>query len=239
MKNPLITMLQRRDSLTDEERTALEAAVSKIKEFGPDEDLVRDGDRATQSNLILEGFAYRYKVLGDGRRQITAFHTAGDFVDLHSFLLKKMDHSVGTLTRCRVAFFPHDKLRELTDRYPHLMRLMWLLTLIDASMHREWITGMGRRSAEGRLAHLFCEMFLRLDIIGQTDGLTFPFPVTQQELGDALGMSIVHTNRLLGRLRKLRLVTFINSRASIENWDGLKELAEFDPTYLHLESEPR
>ncbi len=239
MKNPLISQLERRDTLSPEERSALEGAISKVKEFAPDEDLVRDGERVNQSNLILEGFACRYKVLGDGRRQITAFHLAGDFVDLHSFLLKKMDHGVAALTRCRVAFFPHEKLREISERYPHLTRLMWLLTLIDASAHREWITGMGRRSAEGRLAHLFCEMYLRLDVAGLTDGLTFPFPITQHELGDALGLSVVHTNRLLGRLRKLHLATFLSNKVKIENWEGLKELAEFDPTYLHLNSEPR
>jgi CRP-like cAMP-binding protein len=235
----LIRKLERRDVLSGEEKQALKSAVARVKEARMDEDLVREGDRPSESTLLLEGFAARYKLLRNGRRQITALHIPGDFVDLHSFLLKTMDHGVVALTPCRVGLVPHSTLREITETYLHLGRLLWLSTLIDAAIHREWLVAMGRRPAFNQIAHLLCELFLRLQAVGLTQGMSFELPLTQAELGDVLGLSTVHVNRVIQQLRADGLVTWSEQRIAIEDWAQLQEVAEFDPTFLNLDNEPR
>jgi CRP-like cAMP-binding protein len=235
----LICKLERRDVLSDEEKRALESAVARIKEFRTDEDLVRDGDRPSESCLLLDGFAARYKLLNNGKRQITALHVPGDFVDLHSFLQKKMDHGVAALSPCRVGLVPHPTLRTITERHLHLGRLLWLNTLIDAAIHREWLVAMGRRPALNQIAHLLCELFLRLQTVGLTQDMSFELPLTQAELGDVLGLSSVHVNRIIKELRAQELVTWRGEIVTIEDWTRLQEVAEFDPTFLVLEREPR
>jgi CRP-like cAMP-binding protein len=204
-----------------------------------DGDLVREGDRPTESSLLLDGFAARYKLLRNGRRQITALHIPGDFVDLHSFLLKKMDHGVVALTRCRVGLVPHSTLHEITETHLHLGRLLWLSTLIDAAIHREWLVAMGRRPALNQIAHLVCELFLRLQAVGLTQDKSFELPLTQAELGDVLGLSTVHVNRVIQQLRADGVITWSEKRIVIEDWSHLQQIAEFDPTFLNLENEPR
>jgi CRP-like cAMP-binding protein len=235
----LIRKLEERDVLSAEEKEVLASALSRPRSVKADEDMVREGDRPSESILIVEGFASRYKVLQSGRRQITAIHVPGDFVDLHGFLLKKMDHAVGTLTPCTIATIPHDKLRDITERYPHLTRLLWLSTLVDSSIHREWLVAMGRRSAREHMAHIVCELFVRLELVGLTQGDTFQMPVTQAELGDTLGISTVHVNRVLQELRGEGLITWRGEKLTIHDFERLKEVAEFDPTYLSLSHEPR
>jgi CRP-like cAMP-binding protein len=235
----LIRKLEQRDPLSDEEKHVLANSVARIREFGVDEDLVSEGERPNYSTLLLEGFAARYKDLADGRRQITAIHVPGDFVDLHSFLLHRMDHGIVALTPCRIGAVPHEILRHITERHPHLTRLLWLSTLIDGSIHRESLVGMGRRTALGRMAHLLCELFLRLQVIGQTEGDSFRLPLTQAELGDTLGLSTVHVNRIVQELRTAGLITWRGQVVTIENREGLVEVADFDPAFLHLENEPR
>jgi CRP-like cAMP-binding protein len=234
MANPLIRKLEQRDRLSEEEKQVLENAIAKVREVGADDDIVKEGDRPSESSLLLEGFAARYKVLSNGRRQITDFHVVGDFVDLHSFLLKTMDHGIVALTRCRIGAVPHATLAEITEKYPHLARLLWLHTLIDSAIHREWLTAMGRRPANGHLAHLICEMYLRLKLVGEAEGDTIQLPVTQAELGDALGISNVHVNRVLQDLRGAGLISLRGKTLKVLDWEGLKTVGEFDPTYLHL-----
>jgi CRP-like cAMP-binding protein len=234
MMNPLIRKLEQRDRLSAEERRVLETAIARIRDFRRDEDIVRDGDHPSDSNLILDGFACRYKMMADGRRQITAIHVTGDFCDLHSFLLKTMDHAVAALTPCRIAIIPHEALREITEAYPHLTRLLWLTTLIDAAIQREWIIGMGRRTALGRVAHLLCELFLRLEAAGLTEHNACRLPVTQVELGDAVGLSSVHVNRVVQQLRAEGLITWRGDTLAFEDWQRLAAVAEFEPAYLYL-----
>jgi CRP-like cAMP-binding protein len=239
MINPLVLKLEQRDRLSDGEKKVLENAIAKVREVSADEDIVREGDRPSESSLLLEGFAARSKVMANGRRQITEIHVTGDFVDLHSFLLKTMDHSVQALSPCRVAAVPHAALQKITEEHPHLTRLLWLSTLIDGSTHREWLTAMGRRTAAGHLAHLICELFLRLRIVEQTQDHTMHIPVTQAELGDTLGLSTVHVNRVLQELRSEGLIRWQGTTVTILDWDRLVEVAEFSPAYLNLQSEPR
>ncbi len=236
---PLIDALQRYDAVTAEEQAVIEALPRTERTYANGADIVSEGDRPVQSCLVLEGYAIRTQVLEDGERQITAIHIAGDFVDLPSLLLKTIDHGVAALGPCRVALFPHDALRQLTDQHPHLTRLLWLSTLVDAAIHRNWIAGMGRRLAIDHLAHLVCELYTRLQSRGLVDGPSFPFPATQAELGDILGFSTVHANRTLQDLRKLGLVRWEAGRITIEDYNELAARSGFNPAYLNLQREPR
>jgi CRP-like cAMP-binding protein len=235
----LVRKFELRSPLSDEEKRALEGAVARVREVAADEDIVREGDRPSECSLLLDGFAGSYRVLNNGKRQITALHVSGDFVNLHGFLFEKMSHAVVALTSSRIAIVPHQRLRELIESYPGLTRMLWLDTLIDGAIHREWLVAMGRLSALSHAAHLFCELYLRLQAVGQTDGYRFRFPITQAELGDVLGLSPVHVNRVLQELRAAGLITSRGTTLTIEDWERLKQLGEFSPTYLNMDSEAR
>ncbi|MXQ10946.1 Crp/Fnr family transcriptional regulator [Microvirga makkahensis] len=239
--NPLIRKLEQRDTLAPEEKQALDKAMARgrIKEFRTKEEMVREHDEPSFSTLLLDGWAARYKSLSDGRRQMLAFHISGDFVDLHAFPLKVQDHSVVALTPCKVVLVPHEALNEITENFPHLTRLLWVSTLIDGAIVREWLLSTGRRSAIEHVANLMCETYTRLQAIGLAKADEFNFPLTQAELGDALGISTVHVNRVLQDLRKEGLITWKGDRIEINDWDRLCALADFDPTYLHLDQRPR
>lgn len=170
-------------------------------ELSPGEEIVRYGEHSRTSCLLLEGFAARVQLLKAGKRQISAVHVAGDFVDLHAFLLKVMDHYVVSVGQSRAAFVDHSDLERLTTKFPHLARLFWMLTVIDGAVQRAWITCLGRRSPGQHVAHLICELYLRLEVVGLAQGGTFGFPVTQETVGDMLGLSTVHVNRTLQDLR--------------------------------------
>ena len=231
----LVRKLESIAKLSPQEKEALLALPMNVKEFGADQDIIREGERPAESCLLLEGFACRYKILPDGRRQIMSFHTPGDIPDLLSIQLRVMDHSLGTLVPSKLAFIPHEPLRELTRQYPGIAGAFWRDTLIDAAIFREWMVGLGRRSALQRIAHLLCEMAVRIAAVGLADKHVYDLPVTQAELGDALGLSTVHVNRVLQQLRGSGLFTFRGSTVTVCDWNGLKVAGEFDPTYLHLE----
>lgn len=235
----LILRLEARDDVSAEERDTIEQMFTEVRLVPAGGDIVRDGERPGHSTLVVNGVAARYKVLKGGERQITALHLPGDFVDLHSFLLKEMDHGVAAISQCRVTTVPHEKLAQLSVEQPHLTRLFWFLTLLDGAMHREWLVAMGRRSALGQMAHLLCELRIRLQVVGACDDMTFTMPITQVDLSDILGLSSVHANRVLQELRSENLVSWKGSTVSILNWEALQRLAEFDPRYLHLIKEPR
>jgi CRP-like cAMP-binding protein len=236
---PLFRRLRLRDNIDEDERAALAEVLSEARAIPAGTDLVREGDRPGRSTLVLSGLTCRYSSLASGKRQITAIHIPGDFVDLHSFLIKTMDHAVATLTPCIVSYAPHEGLERITERFPHLGRLLWLLTLIDASIHRQWLVTMGAYPALNRTAHLLCELFARLtfDSVQVADSLTLP--ITQADLGDTLGLSTVHTNRVIQELRSRGLIQWQGQEIRMLNWQGLSDLAQFDPLYLHLTREPR
>ena len=239
MPNPLLQALELRDTLTAEEREAVLNATSREMDFQVGQDIVKEGARPKASSLVVSGLAARYKVLAGGGRQFTALHVPGDFVDLQSLLLKKMDHAVVALTPMRVARVAHATLRQVTDDFPHLARLLWLTTLVDGAIHREWILSMGRRQAPARLAHLVCELFMRLQAVGKVDGMSFALPLTQAQMGDVLGVSSVHMNRTLQELRRDGMIKWQGPIVTIKDWQRLKSFAEFDAAYLSLEKAPR
>ncbi len=236
---PLLAKLETRDQLSDAERNALLALRATSRRVAAGQDLVRERDRPVESILLLEGYAARYTSLSDGSRQITAIHVAGDFVDLQSFLLHTMDHSVGAMSDCAVASVPHEALKAVTDAFPHLTRLLWLNTLIDSAIHRRWLVTMGRLPAAARLAHLICELYRRLEVVGLVRDGGFDLPLTQAELADVLGLSTVHVNRVVQTLRQQGMIAWPGRVLTVLDWDRLQAYAEFDPTYLHLDREPR
>lgn len=233
--HPLVEKLESITDLTAAEREALAALPMRVQDVRADLDVVREGDRPSQCCLVVEGFTCRYKFTDKGKRQIFAFHTPGDIPDLQSLHLRTMDHTLGTITPCRLAFIQHNDLRELLRNHPRLVDALWRDTLIDAAIFREWMIGIGRRSAKVRLAHFICEMVMRLRAIGRQRGNAVPLPITQAEVGDALGLSTVHVNRTLQELREEGLLTWDNGVLAVLNWERLKTVGEFDPTYLHLD----
>ncbi len=239
MLERLFLKLKRRDELAEFEQQALESAVSEVREFGEGETLVHAGDQLHVSMILLDGIVGRLRDLSDGRRQIVELHIPGDFFDLHGFVLKRLEHSIDALTSARVAIVPHDRLKIITERWPHLARLLWTSTLLDAAIHREKILSIGRRSAIGRLAHLLCELQVRLQVVGMTNGYSYALPLTQAQLADASGLTQVHVNRTLKDLRDRGFVTVRGGIVAIGNWNAMVDVAEFSDDYLYLDRQPR
>lgn len=237
--SPLLRYLQRRDRLSPEEQMLIEALPMRPQRFRRGEELVAQNSRPTESCLVTEGFAARLLHMADGKRQITAVHIPGDFVDLHGIVLKVMDHSVAAISDCHAVFMPHAAIIEVTRRSPHLGRLFWMSTTIDAAIQRAWIGSLGRRSAVMHLAHLICEMYLRLETVGLAGDHRMVFPITQAEMSDILGLSSVHVNRVTQELRRTGLITWTRGEVTIRDFDRLADFADFDPTYLNLIREPR
>lgn len=234
----LIAKLRRRDDVSPAEASILEAVLDPPRRHPAGEIIIRPGHRPTRSTLLVAGWVARFSVLRDGRRSITQLGIAGDFVDLHSLLMKQMDHGVLALTDCITAAAPHARLIDLSKTNAHLTRLLWLDTVIDGAIHREWLHRMGAQNALGRTAHILCEMDARLATIGLSGPDGFEFPLTQNELADCLGLSAVHANRILMELRRLDLISWSTGWVRIIDPEGLVRLAEFDPTYLRLERAP-
>lgn len=233
----LFRHIEIRDRLSPEEKSTLQGAVDRRYIVSASEDIVREGSKPDQCTILLSGLATRYRLLPNGTRQFTALHIPGDFIDLQSFPLKLMDHSLGALTDCTLATVPHATLMEITETQPRLTRILWKLSLLDSAIHREWIVAIGGLSAVSHMAHLFCEMYLRLESIGLAKDHKFPLPLTQEQLADALGISPVHVNRTLQSLRGDGIIEFDGRAGTILNWDKLVEVGQFDDKHLHLHDE--
>ncbi len=186
------------------------------------------------STLILSGVAGRIVTGRDGRHQITAIHIAGDFVDLHSFLLNRLDHSVVALSDCVATNAPHHALQAVTDAHPGLTRALWFLTVVDAALHRQWLAVVGAHDALARAAHLLCELYLRMRDVGLSADHRFRLELTQADIADALCITTVHCNRTIQELRRRGLVEWSRQIVQILDWDGLVSLGQFNPTYLQL-----
>ena len=233
--HPIITKLESILTLSEGERAAILRLPMQLMSLRADQDIVREGDRPSRCCALLEGFTCTYKVTHAGKRQIMAFHIAGDIPDLQSLHLPTLDNSVQTLTPCRVGFIQHEDLHGLCHAQPRLAGAFWRETLVDAAIFREWMLNIGRREAYGRLAHLLCELVTRMRAVGLVQDYTCELPMTQGELGDALGVSNVHVNRTLQDLRGAGLITLKGGSLVVFDWEGLKQAGEFNPAYLHLE----
>jgi CRP-like cAMP-binding protein len=226
--------LQHSRPLSDDDREALCALPHRVLDFRPHEYIVREGDRPKQSCLMISGFSIRHKVAGNGGRQIFSIHMKGDLADLQNSLLGTADHNLQALSHVQVAAIPVEAIQEIAFARPAIGRAMWYETLVDGSIFREWTLNVSRRNAKTRAAHLLCEFALRLELAGLGERCDYELPMTQEQLGDALGLTSVHTNRTLMALAEDGLITRTQRSVRIEDWMGLMAAGDFDPAYLHL-----
>lgn len=238
MSNALVTKMRRRDAVTEREAAVLQALIGERRHYAAGDTLIQAGDRLSYSTLLVGGFCGRQGMMRDGGRQFTEINVPGDFVDLHSFVLKTIDHAVVALSDCEVVPVQHQALRRLTEAEPHLARLLWLETAVDAAIHRRWLLMMGRQDALGRMAHLICEVAMRLKAAGLSDGMSFDLPLTQPMLADFLGLSHIHANRTLMALREMETLKWRRGKIEILDWSKLADVAEFDDAYLRLTQDP-
>jgi CRP-like cAMP-binding protein len=237
--NPLIRKLGRIVPLVQAERAALEQLCGNVRQYREGTDLIHEGDKPKVVFLILKGWAFRYKQLTDGSRQIMAYLVPGDLCDIQIFLFEKMDHSIGLLSDAEVVQIPAAQILDLMDRFPRIERALMWATLVDEATLREWLLNVGQRTALQRLAHLFCELCVRLSVIRLVDDDgSFAMPLTPTELADTTGMTAVHLNRTLQRLRADKLVSTRRGRLTIHDFDGLAEIAGFNKEYLHTDGPP-
>jgi CRP-like cAMP-binding protein len=231
---PLIRKLETLGALTAAAKGALASLPHNMRRFTARDVVVREGDEPSVIFLMVDGCVFRSTILAGGQRQIMALHIAGDMLNLQNLVLAKMDHTITALVPTAIALIPHQEIRSLLDAYPLIAMRLWHETFIDGAISRKWLAGIGRRSAYARLAHLICEFVARMKAAGRSDGETFDFPLTQTELGDALGLSTVHVNRTLKKLHQNGLVSWHLHVLTIHDWDRLKEIADFDDAYLEL-----
>ena len=233
MANLLTRKLEAFATLPDADKRLLDDVVRGPRSVAARTDIIHEGDDPFDVHLILEGFACRYKLLPGGRRQIMAFFVPGDFCDPHVFILKTMDHGIATLSPCQVVNIPRPRILELMER-PAIARAIWWATLVDEAVLREWLVNIGARPAEERVGHLLCELLLRLRTVGLTSDGSYELPVTQVEIADSLGLSHVHVNRVLQRLRADGLITLGQGTLVIPDVPKLEAFSGFNPNYLHL-----
>lgn len=221
-------------SLNANERARIEAAISEVSTFGPRKIVARAGEPLTNSTLLLEGIMSRYLDDRNGLRQLVAIHFPGDFLDLHAFPLKVLDHDVATLTTATVATVPHAEIEAIADEMPQLIRKLWFATLLDAAIHRAWLFRLGRLDATGRVAHFLCETNARLFSAGLSDGRRFALALTQADLAEICGLTTVHVNRVMRQLREEQLCLFRSSLVEILDPAGLAARAQFNAAYLYI-----
>jgi CRP-like cAMP-binding protein len=232
---PMLRKLERRAPLDEDDRRAFLELPARYQLVEPNNYLVREGDRPDRSCLLISGFAIRHKLTETGERQVLSFHLAGDFCDLEGALLNVADHNLQTLTHCELAFIPRSAVRDLILSHPRIGMAMWVDTLIDSSIFREWVVNVGRRDGRARIAHLICEFARRMEVAGLADAASYELPLTQEQIADATGLTAVHVNRVLKTLTSEGLICRTRRVVSIPNWAGLRRAAGFNETYLHLD----
>jgi CRP-like cAMP-binding protein len=234
--HPLGAKFERSLALSDAERSAINAVSVTLENRRAGEGLVRTGDRPSRSFLILSGLLASSKAaMASGEVQITCFHLPGDMPDLHGLHLTTLDSDIRALTDCQLAFMAHRDLRRLCDQHPRLAALLWRTTLVDAAIYREWVVNVGQRPAINRIAHVFCELMIRMEVAGLAQDRSCHLGLTQQHLSEATGLSSVHLNRTLQELRARGLISFGQGTLTIHDWAALVELGDFRADFLHLE----
>lgn len=233
---PLLKRLRLTASLSAQDEQAISRLPVRVKQIGAGQAVTRTGDRPAACCLVIDGFVQRSKVVAESRRQILSFHQPGDVPDLQSLFLPVLDHEMTTLGECMLGFISHEPLRDLIRNNPNVAEALWRDTLIDAAIFREWICNVGQRSAVSRFAHLVLEIYARLKSIGRVEEASFQFPATQVVFAEAIGTSLVHMNRVVQELRTRALLDFERGWITIHDMERLRQVADFDPVYLHLAS---
>ncbi|MCL9997903.1 MAG: Crp/Fnr family transcriptional regulator [Erythrobacter sp.] len=236
--NALIRHLSGYSDLGNAETTLLAAACKNVREFPAGHHLIREGDDPDPVFVILDGWACGYKILPDGGRQIISFLLPGDFCDIHIAILQAIDHSIMTLTKASVASLPRAEMEVLIQAMPNLTQAFWWSQLVDQSILRSWIASMGRRKSVERVAHLMCELYIRMRNIGLASDDECKMPLTQLVLADALGLTPVHVNRVLRELKRAEVMELSQGSLKIINSSKLAEIAGFDGNYLHERIRP-
>jgi CRP-like cAMP-binding protein len=237
-KDPLQLLLRRltaHSPLDEDDRRALLALPWSLKTFETQGYIVREGDASTICGVLVAGFAFRQKLTGDGSRQIVSLHVPGDPLDFQNFYLDESDHNVQALTRAEVAVVDCFEMRELIRSHPAIARAILVNTLIDGSIFREWILNVGRRAASTRIAHLLCELGVRLEAQGLADHRSYELPLTQEQLADVVGLTPVHVNRTLKALEASGLIDRNRRKLTFPDWPALRDAGDFNTRYLHLE----
>ncbi|RPF72531.1 Crp/Fnr family transcriptional regulator [Aurantiacibacter spongiae] len=229
-----VKAVRKRFAFSDAEERMLLERMSGTTRFSAGDVLVSEGSPVTFSSLLSDGFVCREKMTDSGHRQIAEVTVPGDFIDLHSYPLGRLDHSITALTDCRTVRLYHEDIDAIIQERPRLARILWFATMVDASIHREWIVNLGSRKGAKRMAHFFCEMYYRLEVVDMVRDGTFFLPLTQGQLGEALGFTPVHTNRLLQELRAANLLEYRSHSATVADIGELASFAGFDPDYLYL-----
>ena len=232
--SPLFRRLSTLAGLDAADQARIEELCKNVRQVPRKGYIVREGDRPEYVHVMLKGWAARFKTLQDGSRQIVDFVIPGDFCDLHVALLSEMDHGIVALTPCSVARIDEAEIAKLTSENNQIVRAMWWSTLVDQGILREWVLNVGRRNAYGRIAHLLSEMHFRMNRVGLVEHERLALPVTQEELADATGLTSVHVNRTLQRLRRENLVEVRGGMLTLLDVPGLHEAAGFNPNYLHV-----
>ena len=235
MDNPLARKLSSFTDLSVDDLAQLNALCRPTRRFTAGRNLIKEGDRPDDVFILVEGWACRYKILPNGGRQIMAYLIPGDLCDIHVFILKEMDHAIGLLSDASVAAIPKQAMLNLIRERPKIGEALFWATLVDEAVLREWLVNLGQRNAYARIAHLFCEMWLRMCQVGLTSNDAFSLPLTQEQLADTSGLTSVHVNRVLQRMRAEGLISLSSKQLTIHDIGRLKEVAGFDPKYLHLE----
>ena len=229
----LVRRLRTSSGISDDDVKEIEQLPIAVRQYPAETPVVRDGERATDCCLIADGFCARSKTIPSGKRQILSIHIPGEIPDLMSLFLHVMDHDLSTLTPCTLGFIRHETLGKLDRRRPSVGELFWRDTLIDSAMFREWIVNVGQRPAPARLAHVMIELRERLRVIERLDGNSFEMPLTQEQIGEALGITAVHANRVIKQLRQEGIVELHRGRVTVLDERKFLELADFDGRYLH------
>jgi len=232
---PLLRKLGTHTPLDDADRQALLALPHSLKTMEPQGYLVREGEAPHYCGVIVSGFAFRQKLTGDGSRQIVSLHIPGDPLDFQNLYLDESDHNVQALTRAEVAIIARADLQALAHARPAIDRAISVMNLIEASVFREWILNVGRRAAPARVAHVLCELAVRLEAQGLANGDGYQLPMTQEQLADVVGLTPVHVNRTLKALEAGGLLKRDKRRVSFPDWDALREVGDFNQRYLHME----
>jgi CRP-like cAMP-binding protein len=235
MHNPLLMKLEQFTAFQPSERMRLDELLNYPKKtFARGKDIISQGDKVDNIHLILSGLATRSKTIRDGGRQLMAFLVPGDLCDVEVFILEAMDHDVIALSDTTCVLIPAIEMERLLTESSSITRAMWWSTMTDSAVLREWIVNHGQRDALERLAHIFCELLIRYRIVGGTTDDSVPFPLTQEELADATGMTPVHVNRMLGQLKSEGLIDLNSKTLTVLDFERLKEMAQYDVSYLHL-----
>ena len=235
-ESPLALKLSSFMSLDDGERSQIRSWCSTPTHLPNGAVVIHPGGRTTSTCLVLSGWTYRFKDLCNGQRIIVGLMLPGDMCNMHGFLLRSADHGIATLSDAVVALIPSESVSAGIDGQPRLGRALWWSSLVDESITREWLVNVSQRSAAARLAHLFCELWLRARRVGLTEGSSLLLPLRQIDLADAVGLTPVHVSRIMRTLREDGLVTLRSNRLGIPDLARLAALADFDPSYLELRS---